>query len=314
MQKVFIDGQEGTTGLKIRERLDGRSDFELIEIDPQKRKDESARRECLEAADIAILCLPDDAAKSAVELVRGKSTRLIDSSTAHRVAPGWIYGLPELGPSQRDAIRSARFVANPGCHATAFVLGMYPLVKAGIVGKDYPLFVQSVTGYSGGGKKLIAKYESGEGPKIVDCRPYALSLNHKHVPEMTQVVGLDYPPGFLPVLGPFYNGMIVSTLLERRALAKAHSAREVHQFFEAHYKGERFIRVMPFESGTYLDGPYLPATGCNETNRAEVFVFGTESQILVSVRLDNLGKGASGAAVQNLNLMLGAPEDQGLVA
>lgn len=314
MQKVFIDGQEGTTGLKIRERLDGRNDFELIEIDPGKRKDESARRDCLAAADIAILCLPDDAARKAVELVRDTSTRLIDSSTAHRVAPGWVYGLPELGVSQRDAIRKAQYVANPGCHATAFILGVQPLVKTGILGKDYPVFAQSLTGYSGGGKKLIAKYENPDQPKISDMRPYALSLNHKHIPEMTKVSGLAHPPGLLPVVGPFYHGMVVSTLFESRALSRHKTAQQVHEFFQAHYEHERFIRVMPFASDTYLDGPYLPATGCNDTNRAEIFVFGNDTQVLVSVRLDNLGKGASGAAVQNLNLMLGAPEDQGLVA
>ena len=314
MQKVFIDGQEGTTGLKIRERLNGRTDFELIEIDPAKRKDESARRDCLESADIAVLCLPDDAARRTVELVQGKSTRLIDSSTAHRVASGWIYGLPELGPSQRDAIKNARFIANPGCHATAFILGLYPLVKAGIVGKDYPVFTQSLTGYSGGGKKLIAKYEDPSQPKIFDMRPYALSLTHKHVPEMMQVVGLEFPPGLLPVVGPFYNGMIVSTFLESRALAQPHTARQIHETLSAHYDNERFVRVVPFESEAFLDAGYLSAIGCNETNRADIFVFGHDSQVLVAVRLDNLGKGASGAAVQNLNLMLGAPEGQGLVA
>jgi len=314
MQKVFIDGQEGTTGLKIRERLIGRTDFELIEIDPLKRKDESARSDCLAAANIAILCLPDEASRKAVEIVRDKTTRLIDTSTAHRVAPHWVYGLPELGSSQRDAIRNARFVANPGCHSTAFILGIYPLVKGGLLPKTYPVFAQSLTGYSGGGKKLIAKYENSEQPKIFDMRPYALGLMHKHVPEMQQVAGLDFPPGFLPVVGPFYNGMIVNTLLEARALARPYTARAVHEFLATHYAGESFVRVMPFESEAHLDGGFLSPLGCNETNRAEVFVFGHDSQILISVRLDNLGKGASGAAVQNLNLMLGTPESQGLVA
>ena len=313
MAKVFIDGQEGTTGLKIRERLVGRTDFELIEIDPFKRKEESARRECLLAADVAILCLPDDASRQAVELVRDGPTRLIDTSTAHRVAAGWAYGLPELSHAQRDAIREARFVANPGCHATGFILGLFPLIHAGILGRDYPVVSQSLTGYSGAGKKLIAKYEGGAWTTSREMKPYALGLRHKHVPEMMRYGGLDHPPGFTPVVGPFYQGMIVSTLLECRWLSRAIGARELREAIASHYDDQPFVRVMPFDSEPFLEEGYLSPLGCNGTNRAEIFVFGHESQALIAVRLDNLGKGASGAAVQNLNLMLGIPEGQGLV-
>lgn len=314
MPNVFIDGQVGTTGLKIRERLVGRTDFDLIEIDPLKRKDESVRRECLSSADIAILCLPDEAARQAVELVRLQNTRFIDASTAHRIAPGWAYGLPELSSTHREAIRRARYVANPGCHATGFALGLYPLVSLGIVGKNYPVVTHSLTGYSGGGKKLIAKYERAGSAEHWAMRPYALSLTHKHLPEMQRVLGLDYPPGFMPVAGPFYQGMIVSTLLESRLLTRRVTARDLHEVLASYYAGEHFVKVMPFESDASLDEGYLSPLDCNETNRAEIFVFGHDSQALVAVRLDNLGKGASGAAIQSLNLMLDRPEDAGLIA
>ncbi len=312
--KIFIDGQEGTTGLKIRERLVGRTDFQLLEIDPLKRKDETARRDCLSAADIAILCLPDDAARQAVELVSQGSTRLIDASTAHRVAAGWTYGLPELSSSHREAIRGARYVANPGCHATAFALGLYPLISAGILGRDYPIFSNSLTGYSGGGKKVIAKVESFGPASLWGMRPYALNLKHKHLPEMQRVLGLDFHPGFLPILGPFYQGMIVSTLLETRLLSRRATATDLHEVLTSHYAGERFVRVMPLESAAFLDEGYLSPLECNDTNRADVFVFGHDSQVLIAVRIDNLGKGASGAAVQSLNLMLDRPEETGLVS
>ncbi len=312
--KIFIDGQEGTTGLKIRERLVGRTDFELLEIDPAKRKDEAARRDCLSSADIAILCLPDEAARQAVEFVNRGATRLIDASTAHRVAAGWVYGLPELSSSHREAIRAARYVANPGCHATAFALGLYPLISSGILGKDYPIFSNSLTGYSGGGKRVIAKVESVGPASLWGMRPYALNLKHKHLPEMQHVLGLDFPPGFMPVLGPFYQGMIVSTLLETRLLSRRVAASDLHEILTAYYAGERFVRVMPLDAATFLDEGYLSPLECNDTNRAEVFVFGHESQVLIAVRLDNLGKGASGAAVQSLNLMLDRPEEMGLIS
>jgi N-acetyl-gamma-glutamyl-phosphate reductase len=313
MQTVFIDGQEGTTGLQIRERLIGRTDFTLIEIEPSKRKDDTARRDCLLGSDIAILCLPDDASRQAYAWVRDHKTRLIDASTAHRTAPGWVYGLPELSAAHREAIRSARFVANPGCHATGFLLGLVPLIAAGVVPTSYPFVVNSVTGYSGGGKKLISKYENGDPQQFAGPRPYALGLRHKHLPEMQHVAGLDNPPGFLPVLGPIYQGMIVSTLLHTPLLSMPVAAADLHERLAAHYAGERFVRVMPFAASDYLDEGQLVPTECNHTNRADLFVFGHGEQAVIAVRLDNLGKGASGAAIQNLNLMLGRPEDAGLI-
>jgi N-acetyl-gamma-glutamyl-phosphate reductase len=313
MQTVFIDGQEGTTGLEIRERLIGRTDFVLIEIEPSKRKDDVARRDCLLGSDVTILCLPDDASRKAFEWASDHKTRLIDASTAHRTAPGWVYGLAELSPAHRAAIRSARWVTNPGCHATGFLLGLYPLIAAGVVPTNYPFVVNSVTGYSGGGKKLISKYENGDPQQFAGPRPYALGLRHKHLPEMQRVAGLDHPPGFLPVLGPIYRGMIVSTLLHTRLLPKPTTAATLHDRLAAHYAGERFVRVMPFAANDFLDEGQLVPTECNKTNRADIFVFGHDEQAVIAVRLDNLGKGASGAAVQNLNLMLGRPEETGLI-
>lgn len=312
MKTVFIDGQEGTTGLKIRERLAGRTDFRLLEIDPAKRKDDAARRELLRSADVALLCLPDDASRQAYEWVRESNTRLIDTSTAHRVQPGWAYGLPELSQVHRDAIRGARFVANPGCHATGFLIGIHPLVSAGLLPTSFPFVVTSLTGYSGGGKKLIAKYEQGDPERLSGPQPYSLALKHKHLPEMQRVAGLDQPPVFLPIRGRFYKGMVVSTLVPLRLLARPTTAPALREHLAAHYAGEPFIRVLPFGAESELDDGGLSPLGCNDTNRADVFVFGNDDQALIAVRLDNLGKGASGAAIQNLNLMLGVSEVAGL--
>jgi N-acetyl-gamma-glutamyl-phosphate reductase len=312
MKTVFIDGQEGTTGLKIRERLAGRTDFQLIEIDPAKRKDELARRELLLSADVAILCLPDDASRQAYQWVHEHDTRLIDTSTAHRVAPGWAYGLPELSAAHREAVRGARFVANPGCHATGFLIGVYPLVAAGLLPTSYPFVVNSLTGYSGGGKKLIAKYEQGDSTQLSGPQPYSLTLKHKHLPEMQRVAGLEQAPAFLPIRGPFYKGMVVSTLVHLRLLARPTTAAALREQLATHYANEPFIRVLPFAPDAELDDGGLSPLGCNDTNRADIFVFGHDDLALVAVRLDNLGKGASGAAIQNLNLMLGVSEETGL--
>lgn len=311
MKKVFIDGQEGTTGLRIRERLAGRRDFELIEIEPQKRKDESARQACLLGADIAILCLPDDASRQAYEWVRNQSTRLIDTSTAHRVAPGWVYGLQELTPDHRELIRSARFVANPGCHATGFLLGVAPLTRLGLVPKSYPFVVTSITGYSGGGKKLIAKYEQGN-ESLAGPQPYSLGLKHKHLPEMTKYAELERVPAFIPIRANFYQGMVVSTVLDTSLLARGISAARIRECLADHYCHQQFIRVLPEGAEGELDDGGLSPLGCNGTNRADIFVLGNSEQVLISVRLDNLGKGASGAALQSLNLMLGQVENLGL--
>lgn len=312
--KAFVDGQEGTTGLEIHDYLSKRSDLEILTIDPEKRKDLDARAALLNEADVAFLCLPDVAAKESASLVTNGTTRVIDASTAHRVAPDWAYGLPELSPGHRNSIAASHRVSVPGCHATAFALAVYPLVTEGIVPADYPVSCTSITGYSGGGKKLIAKYRN---PELADGlhspKHYALTLNHKHLPEMQKVTGLAHPPVFSPMVGNFYRGMAVSVPLSPRHLAKATSAADIHSLLSEHYASERFVRVMPFESDANLDDGFFDIEGCNGTNRADLFVFGGDERILLIVRIDNLGKGASGAAIQNMNIMLGLDEGIGLM-
>lgn len=312
--KVFVDGQEGTTGLKINQRLSERTDIEILNIDPEKRKDPGARRALLNEADVAFLCLPDAASRESAGLVTNGGTRIIDASTAFRTAPDWTYGMPELSKKQRALIRDSRRVSVPGCHATGFNMALYPLVQEGIVPRDYPVTCCSVTGYSGGGKKLIEKYEvaGANRQNLESPRFYALGLSHKHLPEMQKVSGLLFPPLFTPIVGAFSQGMLVSVPLLKRLLNNKITAREVHEFLSSYYASERFVRVMPYESEDYLDNGFLDATGCNNTNRIEIFVFGNAGQILLLSRLDNLGKGASGAAVQNMNVMLGLDEGTGL--
>ncbi len=312
--KVFVDGQEGTTGLKINERLSRRTDIEILKIDPEKRKDPEARRMFLNEADIAFFCLPDAASRESAALVTNNKTRIIDASTVFRTDPDWTYGMPELSKNQRALIRASHRVSVPGCHATGFNIALYPLIREGIVPKDYPVTCCSITGYSGGGKKLIEKYEAtgSNRQNLESPRFYALSLNHKHLPEMQKINGLLFPPLFTPVVGDFSQGMVVSVPLLKRLLNKKITAREVQQFLSSYYASERFVRVMPYESEDYLDNGFLDATGCNNTNRIEIFVFGNGEQILLLSRLDNLGKGASGAAVQNMNIMLGLDEGIGL--
>lgn len=312
--KVFVDGLEGTTGLKIHERLDKRTDIEVLLIDPDKRKDKEARSELINAADLVFLCLPDDAAKESLSLAKNKKTRFIDASTAHRTDPDWVYGLPELNKKQRKAIADSTRVSVPGCHATGFITALAPLVQAGIIGKDYPVSCTSVSGYSGGGKKLIAMYEEpgADHGKLKVPRHYALGLNHKHLPEMQKWTGLQEPPVFTPIVGSFYQGMAVSIPLYRSHMQKKMGAREIHDVLSDFYAGEHFIRVMQFESESYLDGGFFSPLACNHTNRLELFIFGNDDRVLLMARLDNLGKGASGAAVQNMNIMIGLPEEQGL--
>lgn len=311
--KVFVDGQEGTTGLEINERLQGRQDIEILKIDTEKRKDIEARRVLLNEADIVFLCLPDAASKESVSLIHSEKTRVIDASTAFRTDPDWVYGLPELSNRQRELISQSHLVANPGCHATGFNLALYPLVQEGIVPADYPITCYSVTGYSGGGKKMIERYKTPEdAEKLESPRFYALNLKHKHIPEMQKVTGLLTPPLFTPIVGDFYRGMIVSIPLIPKMLNKNMSAKDVQGLMASYYGSEEFIRVIPFESENYLDNGFLNATECNNTNRVDIFVFGNDNQVLVSSRFDNLGKGASGAAVQNMNIMLGLDERTGL--
>jgi len=309
--KVFIDGDAGTTGLQIRARLEGRADLELVRLPEDRRKDPAARREMLNACDLAVLCLPDDAAREAVSMIENPGTRVLDASTAHRVASGWVYGLPEMDAEQATAVAHAARVANPGCYSTGAILALRPLVRAGLVPKDYPATVNAVSGYSGGGKAMIGRYE-GEAPDGPDFFAYGLTLAHKHLPEMQAYTELAHAPLFQPSVGRYYKGMLVNLPLHLWALPGGPSALDVHTALCEAYAGQDFVRVRDLtESGVRKD---LDPQGLNGTNDAELHVFAdpTGERCLVSVVLDNLGKGASGAAVQNLNLMLGLDPAAGL--
>lgn len=309
--KVFVDGLDGTTGLEVGDYLSKRSDLELLKADPEKCEDPQERRILLNQADIAFLCLPDFASRESVSLVTNESTRLIDASTAYRVAPEWTYGLPELNPGQRELIAKSKRVSVPGCHATAAILALHPLVREGIVPKDYPVSITSITGFSGGGRQLIEEYRQ-HGDRLMSPKPYALGLTHKHLPEITAHSGLDFPPVFMPIVGNFYRGMAASIPLASRKLGRQMSAAEIHEFLANYYASERFVRVMPFDLEANLEDGFFNVEGCNGTNRADLFVFGNDDRILLITRLDNLGKGASGAAVQCMNIMLGLDEGMGL--
>ncbi|MCL4745100.1 MAG: N-acetyl-gamma-glutamyl-phosphate reductase [Burkholderiaceae bacterium] len=309
--KVFVDGQEGTTGLRINEVLATRDDIELLRIDAGLRKDAAERARLLNAADVAFLCLPDSAARESSALVTNPRTCVIDASTAHRTLQGWTYGVPELAPGQREAIRASKRIANPGCHATSFVLLVRPLVDAGIVARSLPLAATSITGYSGGGKKMIAQYEAGE-PELAAPRPYALALAHKHIPEMVAHSGIARAPVFVPIVANFYKGLAVSVPLHLDQLKSGTTGATLQRVLEDRYRGERFIRVMPLsDPGTLAEG-FFDVQACNDTNRADIFVFASETQAVLLCRLDNLGKGASGAAVQAMNVHLGVDEGLGL--
>lgn len=309
--KVFVDGQEGTTGLRIHEVLAGRRDIEVLRIAPELRKDLAERARLLNAADVAFLCLPDAAARESATLVTNPHTCVIDASTAHRTTPGWAFGLPELAAGQRAALRTAKRIANPGCHASAFILLLRPLVDAGIVPAALALSATSITGYSGGGKKMIADYEAG-APKLASPRPYALALAHKHIPEMMAHTGVTTKPVFVPIVGNFYKGLAVMVPLHFGQLAAGTTAATVQHVFEDRYGGERFIRVMPLSDPAALDDGFFDVQACNGTNRADLCIFANEQQAVLICRLDNLGKGASGAAVQSMNVHLGVDEGLGL--
>jgi len=309
--KVFVDGQDGTTGLRINEVLAGRSDVEVLRIDPELRKDPAERARLLNAADVAFLCLPDAAARESASLVTNPNTCVIDASTAHRTDANWTYGMPELAPGQRDAIRRARRIANPGCHASSFILLLRPLVDAGIVPRDLPLSATSITGYSGGGKKMIAEYETG-APKLEAPRQYGLALAHKHLPEMVAHTGLATRPVFMPIVADFYKGLAVSVPLHLRQLRAGTTGDTIQRVFAERYAGERFVRVMPLSDPETLAEGYFDVQACNDTNRVDIFVFASDEQAVLISRLDNLGKGASGAAVQAMNVHLGLDEAAGL--
>ena len=309
---AFVDGQEGTTGLRIHEYLAQRDDIEVLRIDADKRKDAAERARLLNAADVAFLCLPDVAAREAAALITNPNTCLIDASTAHRTAPGWAFGLPELAPSQRALIRRSKRISNPGCHASAFILLLRPLVDAGVLPAALAVSASSITGYSGGGKKMIEQYEAGGDARLDSPRPYALGLGHKHVPEMTTHTGLAVPPIFMPIVGSFYKGLSVSVPLHLTDLRPNASPASVHAAFTERYADERFIRVMPLRDPATLAEGFFDVQACNDTNRVDIFVFANETQIILMARLDNLGKGASGAAVQSMNVHLGIDEGKGL--
>jgi len=308
---VFVDGQEGTTGLEINERLQKRSDVEILKIDPAKRKDAGERAKFINQADVVFLCLPDAASKEAVTLVDNPSTRIIDGSTAHRVAEGWAYGIPELSDRHRRDIEKAKRVSNPGCYSTGFIMLMYPLIKEGIVPADHPVTCHAVTGYSGGGRGLIEIFEADENNlKLSSPSFYSLNLSHKHLPEMQKHSGLAHSPIFTPIIGKYYRGMTVAIPLYTEKLKT--TAAEINSLYSKYYKDQRFVKVLPMNIQDSFEWGYLNAESCNYTNNIEILVFGDDRQALIAARLDNLGKGASGAAIQNMNIMLGLDEACGL--
>ena len=307
--RVYIDGQEGTTGLQLQKRLSRHENIELLLISEELRKDTNARREYLNSADLVFLCLPDSAAKEAVSLIENDRVKVIDASTAHRTAPGWVYGFPELSPEQRRAIANSKRIANPGCHATGFIAIVYPLVKLGILPKDYPLTCHSITGYSGGGKSMIAAYEAEGRPYQYDSpRSYALALSHKHLPEMMAVTGIERTPVFSPIVCDFYSGMAVSVPLHSSMLTKRLGPSELLEILAGYYEGEKFISV----HGAPEDG-YLAANELRDTCLMKIYVCGNNEQLMLTSVFDNLGKGASGAAVQNMNIALGLNEYETLI-
>ena len=308
-KRIYIDGQSGTTGLQIYDRIGAREDLELLRIDEDKRHDPEERKKFLNSADIVFLCLPDAGAIEAVSLIENPEVRVIDASTAHRTAPGWVYGFPELSKEQRQAIREGKRIANPGCHATGLISVTAPLVRMGILPADYPVTCFSLTGYSGGGKKMIADYEAeGRAEKLSSPGIYGLTLKHKHVPEMTKMTGLTQAPVFLPVVDDYYKGMAGTIMLQNRLLKGQPDAETICAKLQEYYAEEHFVKVLPFEAAR----PTIYANTLAGTNRLEIAVCGNKEQTTVTALFDNLGKGASGAAVQNMNIMLGLEEGLGL--
>lgn len=312
--KVYVDGQEGTTGLRLFDYLEQREDVELLRIDSTLRKDPAERARLLNAADVAFLCLPDVASREAAAMVENPDTCLIDASTAFRVAQGWVYGLPELAPGQRERIRASKRIANVGCHASAFILAVRPLVDAGILPVDYPLSASSLTGYSGGGKGMIADYEAEGDGRLDAPRAYALGLTHKHLPEMQRYTGLAMAPVFVPMVGPFLKGLAVTVPLHLSHLKAGTDAQALYDVYRERYAGEPFVRVHAPDNPANLNGGFFDVQGSNNTNCVDLFVFGNGEQQCVVARLDNLGKGAAGAAVQNMNVHLGIDETTGLLS
>ncbi len=311
MVKVYIDGQEGTTGLKIMERFAGRTDIELLRIDEDKRKDPDERKKLINSSDFTFLCLPDAASIEAVAMA-DERVRIIDASTAHRTNPDWAYGFPELSPKFRKKIETSNRVAVPGCYASGFASMVYPLVKLGILPADYPVSVHAVSGYSGAGKKAIAVYEGDDRPADYSSpRQYALTQQHKHLPEMQKICGLDYAPTFNPLICDYFAGMVVSLPIHTRLLSKKYTVSDVRKALAEYYDGATFVKVMP--EGDPESG-FIGANDLSGTNNMQLFVNGNDDRMIICSRLDNLGKGASGAAVQCLNIMMGIDEATGLGA
>ena len=312
--KIFIDGKEGTTGLKIFERFAVRDDIELLTIDEDKRKNPEEKAKLINASDFTFLCLPDAAAIESAQLCTNPHTRIIDASTAHRTNPDWAYGFPELGKSFRQKIEKSTRVAVPGCYASGAISILYPLIQSGIMPKDYPVNIHAVSGYSGAGKKAIAQYEAQDrNPELDSPRLYALTQAHKHLPEMKIISGLACEPIFNPYVCDYFQGMTVTVGLHSRLLSKKTTAKEVWEMFSKHYEGCNFVKVTGFMGEGILTEQFIGANNLANTNNMQVFVYGNDDRIMVTTRFDNLGKGASGAAVQCLNIMMGIDETTGLI-
>ena len=312
MVNVFIDGSEGTTGLRIYERFEGRDDINIMKIDPELRKDPTERAKMINSSDITFLCLPDAAAKESVSLVTNPDVRIIDTSTAHRTEEGWAYGYPELSSEHREAIKNGKRIAVPGCYATGFITIAYPLVKGGIISPDYPVSSFAVSGYSGAGKKTIAVYEDDNRDVELDSpREYALSQQHKHLKEMQKISGLNRTPLFSPIIADYYSGMFVSLPFYTDMLNGKHTPESIREYLADYYKGQQFIHVMPFGAESDTNG-FIGANNLSGWDGLQLFVTGNDDRILITARFDNLGKGASGAAIQCMNIMLGCEDSKGL--
>ena len=315
MYRIFIDGQAGTTGLLLNQYLSARTDIEILEIDEAERKNEQAKYDLISASDVVVLCLPDEAAKQTVRFAANTRARMLDASSAHRVADGWAYGLPELMPGQRAEISSARFVSNPGCYPTGFLLALRPLVQGGLLRADSDIVISALSGYTGGGRQMVADYEARletHPAELWHVRPYALDMNHKHLPEMHRYSGLDNAHMFLPYVAHFDRGMLVSVPLSARWFTRKATLATVYETLIEAYRDEPCINVHEPNDQTVLDKGKLEPMANNGTNRVDLFIYGNDVQMVLIARLDNLGKGAAGAAVQNLNLMLGVNELSGI--
>lgn len=311
--KVFIDGKEGTTGLKIFQRFENRTDLEILLISEEKRKDLSERAKLINSSDFTFLCLPDDAAKESVSLCTNPKVKIIDASTAHRTNSDWAYGFPELSAEFRNKIEHSSRVAVPGCYASGFASIVYPLIKNNIIAPDYPIVCHAVSGYSGAGKKAISQYESADRNNSLDSpRLYALTQEHKHLPEMQKISGLSYKPIFNPYVCDYFQGMTVTIGFYTRLMQKKLTGQELTQIYQEHYNSSNFVKCADFLGEGILDEPFIPANTLAQTNNMQLFVYGNQERLIVTSRFDNLGKGASGAAIQCMNIMMGIDERTGL--